>query len=147
MTPYLILDGELLHALKFAAERGVDVSIIMPGIPDKKSAYYLAKTYYPTLLASGVKIYEYTPGFVHAKIFVSDNSRAVVGQSTWITAVFIITLSGATYLYRTSSVVSIEEDFQATKAKCHRVSVAEIENLPFHQKALGLLTRLVAPLM
>ena len=51
----------------------------MPGIPDKKSAYYLAKTYYPTLLASGVKIYEYTPGFVHAKVFVSDNSRAVVG--------------------------------------------------------------------
>ena len=65
--------------MKFAAERGVDVSIIMPGIPDKKSAYYLAKTYYPTLLESGVKIYEYTPGFVHAKIFVSDNSRAVVG--------------------------------------------------------------------
>ena len=147
MTPYLILDGELLHALKFAAERGVDVSIIMPGIPDKKSAYYLAKTYYPTLLASGVKIYEYTPGFVHAKIFVSDNSRAVVGTINLDYRSLYHHFECATYLYRTSSVVSIEEDFQATKAKCHRVSVAEIENLPFHQKALGLLTRLVAPLM
>ena len=147
MTPYLILDGELLHALKFAAERGVDVSIIMPGIPDKKSAYYLAKTYYPTLLASGVKIYEYTPGFVHAKIFVSDNSRAVVGTINLDYRSLYHHFECATYLYRTSSVVGIEEDFQATMAKCHRVSMADVKNRPFHQKCLGLLTKLVAPLM
>lgn len=147
MTPYLILDGELLHALKFAAERGVDVSIIMPGIPDKKSAYYLAKTYYPTLLASGVKIYEYTPGFVHAKVFVSDNSRAVVGTINLDYRSLYHHFECATYLYRTSSVVGIEEDFQATMAKCHRVSMADVKNRPFHQKCLGLLTRLVAPLM
>ena len=147
MTPYLILDGELLHALKFAAERGVDVSIIMPGIPDKKSAYYLAKTYYPTLLASGVKIYEYTPGFVHAKVFVSDNSRAVVGTINLDYRSLYHHFECATYLYRTSSVVGIEEDFQATMAKCHRVSMTDVKNRPFHQKCLGLLTRLVAPLM
>ena len=147
MTPYLILDGELLHALKFAAERGVDVSIIMPGIPDKKSAYYLAKTYYPTLLASGVKIYEYTPGFIHAKIFVSDNSRAVVGTINLDYRSLYHHFECATYLYRTSSVLAIEEDFQATKDQCHRVSTTDVEKLPFHQKALGLLTKLVAPLM
>lgn len=147
MTPYLILDGELLHALKFAAERGVDVSIIMPGIPDKKSAYYLAKTNYPTLLASGVKIYEYTPGFIHAKIFVSDNSRAVVGTINLDYRSLYHHFECATYLYRTSSVLAIEEDFQATKDQCHRVSTTDVEKLPFHQKALGLLTKLVAPLM
>ena len=147
MTPYLILDGELLHALKFAAERGVDVSIIMPGIPDKKSVYYLAKTYYPTLLASGVKIYEYTPGFIHAKIFVSDNSRAVVGTINLDYRSLYHHFECATYLYRTSSVLAIEEDFQATKDQCHRVSTTDVEKLPFHQKALGLLTKLVAPLM
>ncbi|WP_295494262.1 phospholipase D-like domain-containing protein, partial [uncultured Streptococcus sp.] len=147
MTPYLILDGELLHALKFAAERGVDVSIIMPGIPDKKSAYYLAKTYYPTLLASGVKIYEYTPGFVHAKVFVSDNSRAVVGTINLDYRSLYHHFECATYLYRTSSVLAIEKDFQATKDQCHRVSTTDVKNLPFHQKALGLLTKLVAPLM
>ncbi|MDU6700099.1 MAG: phospholipase D-like domain-containing protein, partial [Streptococcus salivarius] len=147
MTPYLILDGELLHALKFAAERGVDVSIIMPGIPDKKSVYYLAKTYYPTLLASGVKIYEYTPGFIHAKVFVSDNSRAVVGTINLDYRSLYHHFECATYLYRTSSVVGIEEDFQATMAKCHRVSMTDVKNRPFHQKCLGLLTRLVAPLM
>ena len=147
MTPYLILDGELLHALKFAAERGVDVSIIMPGIPDKSTVYYLAKTYYPTLLASGVKIYEYTPGFVHAKVFVSDNSRATVGTINLDYRSLYHHFECATYLYRTDSVLAIEEDFQATKAKCHQVTAADVENLPFYQKCLGLLTRLVAPLM
>lgn len=147
MTPYLILDGELLHALKFAAERGVDVSIIMPGIPDKRTVYYLAKTYYPTLLESGVKIYEYTPGFVHAKVFVSDNSRATVGTINLDYRSLYHHFECATYLYRTDSVLAIEEDFQATKAKCHQVTVADVENLPFYQKALGLLAKLVAPLM
>lgn len=147
MTPYLILDGELLHALKFAAERGVDVSIIMPGFPDKRTVYYLAKTYYPTLLESGVKIYEYTPGFVHAKVFVSDNSRATVGTINLDYRSLYHHFECATYLYRTDSVLAIEEDFQATKAKCHQVTVADVENLPFYQKALGLLAKLVAPLM
>ncbi|MDE6091866.1 MAG: cardiolipin synthase, partial [Ruminococcus sp.] len=69
MTPYLILDGELETSLKFAAQRGVDVKIILPGIPDKKMAYALAKSHYRSLIKTGVKIYEYTPGFVHAKVW------------------------------------------------------------------------------
>ena len=79
MTPYLILDDSLENSIKFAAERGVDVKIILPGIPDKKMAYALAKNHYKELVKSGVKIYEYTPGFVHSKIFVCDNEKAVVG--------------------------------------------------------------------
>ena len=106
-----------------------------------------AKTYFPTLLASGVKIYEYTPGFIHAKVFVSDNSRAVVGTINLDYRSLYHHFECATYLYRTSSVLAIEEDFQATKDQCHRVSTTDVEKLPFHQKALGLLTKLVAPLM
>lgn len=79
MSPYLILDDEMETALKFAAERGVEVKLILPGVPDKSVPYALAKTHYAALLASGVQIYEYTPGFVHAKVFVSDNHEAVVG--------------------------------------------------------------------
>ena len=70
MTPYLILDGELETAIKFAAERGIDVKLILPGIPDKKTAYALAKNHYKELIRSGVKIYEYSPGFVHSKVFL-----------------------------------------------------------------------------
>ena len=102
MTPYLILDGELLHALKFAAERGVDVSIIMPGIPDKKSAYYLAKTYYPTLLASGVKIYEYTPGFIHSKQVLADDEVAVVGTINFDYRSLVHHYENAVLLYKST---------------------------------------------
>ena len=79
MTPYLILSNEMITALTYAAKRGVDVKIIMPHIPDKWYAFVLAKTYYNELLDAGVKIYEYTPGFVHAKVFTSDDEKAVVG--------------------------------------------------------------------
>ena len=79
MSPYLILDGEMETALKFAAERGVEVALILPGIPDKEAPYALAKTHYASLLESGIQLYEYTPGFVHAKVFVSDGREAVVG--------------------------------------------------------------------
>lgn len=69
----------LENALKYAAERGVDVRIILPGVPDKYIPFALALTHYRSLLESGVKIYEYTPGFVHAKVFVCDDREAVVG--------------------------------------------------------------------
>lgn len=79
MTPYLILDDEMITALRYCAKRGVETVIIMPHIPDKIYAYLLARTYYKQLLKYGVKIYEYTPGFVHAKVFVSDDIRGCVG--------------------------------------------------------------------
>ena len=79
MTPYLILDEELVNSLIFAAQRGVDVKLILPHIPDKKYAYMLARTYYEQLIRQGVEIYEYIPGFVHAKVFTCDDERAVVG--------------------------------------------------------------------
>lgn len=72
MTPYLILDEEMTSALVFAAQRGIDVKLILPHIPDKKYAYFLARTHYAELIRKGVKIYEYTPGFVHAKNFTCD---------------------------------------------------------------------------
>mgnify|MGYP000441192778 FL=1 len=79
ITPYLILDGELETALRFAAERGVDVHLILPGKPDKWFVYALAKTHYKALISSGVKISEWQPGFTHAKIVIADGVEAVAG--------------------------------------------------------------------
>ena len=79
--------------MAYAAKRGIDVKIIMPHIPDKKYAYLLARTYYPELIASGVKIYEYEPGFTHAKIFVSDDEKATVGSINLISEACICILS------------------------------------------------------
>lgn len=78
-TPYLIVDHEMQTALCLAAKRGIDVRIVTPGIPDKKTIFQLTRSYYPVLLKAGVRIYEYTPGFLHAKSFVSDDEVAVVG--------------------------------------------------------------------
>ena len=93
MTPYLILDEEMKRALMMAARRGVEVVLILPHIPDKPYAFALAKAHYRQLLEAGVQIYEFTPGFVHAKEFVSDGKRAVVGTINLDYRSSIITLN------------------------------------------------------
>ena len=79
MTPYLIIDTDVINTLCFAAKRGVDVRIVIPGIPDKKIVYTLSESYIGILARAGVKIYKYKPGFVHSKVFVADDKMATVG--------------------------------------------------------------------
>ncbi len=147
MSPYLILDGEMETAIKFAAEKGIDVRLILPGIPDKKAAYSLAKTHYRSLLASGVKIYEYTPGFVHAKVFVSDDVKAVVGTINLDYRSLYHHFECAAYLYRTSCIGAIEEDFQKTQSKCRVVTEETIKNEKLKVKVTGFVMKTVAPLL
>ena len=147
MTPYLILDGELATALRFAAQRGVDVKLILPGIPDKKIPYALAKSHYRSLTSAGVKIYEYTPGFVHAKVFVSDNAKAVVGTINLDYRSLYHHFECATYMYKTACIPDIEEDFQQTLAKCREVTAETIKNEKLFYKVTGGLMKLIAPLL
>ena len=147
MTPYLILDGELETALCFAAERGVEVSIIMPGVPDKKMPYALAKTFYPQLMRAGVKIYEYTPGFVHAKCFVSDDCRAVVGTINLDYRSLYHHFECAAYLYGTEAVRDVESDFQATAALCHEVKPRDLRNLNVLTRLSGVLLKAAETLL
>ena len=147
MTPYLILDGELETAIKYAAQRGVDVKLILPGIPDKTLAYSLAKAHYKRLLEAGVKIYEYTPGFVHAKIFTSDDCKAVVGTINLDYRSLYHHYECAAYLYQTSCVADIEKDFQETLAKCRVVTPETIKHEKLKYKILGKLAQFIAPLM
>ena len=79
MTPYLIITDEMTHALSLAAKRGVDVRIITPGIPDKKLIYSITRSFYHNLVQDGVRIYEWTPGFCHAKMSVADDCMATCG--------------------------------------------------------------------
>ena len=147
MSPYLILDGELETALKYAAQRGVDVKLILPGIPDKKMAYALAKSHYRSLHDAGVKLYEYTPGFVHAKVFVSDACRAVVGTINLDYRSLYHHFECATYLYRTPCVANIEADFAETLSKCREVTDESIKNETLPYKLMGSLMKIIAPLM
>ena len=147
MTPYLILDGELMNALTFAAQRGVDVKIILPGIPDKKIAYSLAKTHYKVLTDAGVEVYEYTPGFVHAKVFVSDDIRAIVGTINLDYRSLYHHFECATYMYKTDCIEPIEKDFQSTLAACRKVTPESIKNEKFSYKVMGSLAKMISPLM
>ena len=147
MTPYLILSNEMITALTYAAKRGVDVKIIMPHIPDKWYAFVLAKTYYNELLDAGVKIYEYTPGFVHAKVFTSDDEKAVVGTINLDYRSLYLHFECAVYLYQNEEIPSIEEDFQETLAKCQEVLPSDYKRQKFFDRMAGRVLRILAPLM
>ena len=147
MSPYLILDSELEASLKFAAERGVDVKIILPGIPDKKIPYALAKTHYASLIKSGVKIYEYLPGFVHAKVFVSDDCKAVVGTINLDYRSLYHHFECATYMYKTRCIFDIEKDFIETLEKCKMVTAEMIKKEKLSMKLIGRVMKVMAPLL
>ena len=147
MTPYLILDNEMEAALKYAAQRGVEVKLILPGIPDKKVAYALAKSHYKSLTEAGVKIYEYIPGFVHAKVFVSDQEKAVVGTINLDYRSLYHHFECATYLYKTSCIKDIEQDFQQTLAECREVTLETIKHEKAFYKVVGSVAKILAPLM
>ena len=147
MSPYLILDGEMEAALKFAAERGVEVVLILPGIPDKTAPYALAKTHYASLLESGVQIREYSPGFVHAKVFVSDDREAVVGTINLDYRSLYHHFECATYLHGVACVPQIEADFQATLQKCRCVTPETVRHEKWKLKLTGFVLKTVAPLL
>ena len=147
MTPYLILDGEMETALKYAAQRGVDVKLILPGVPDKKAAYALAKTHYKALTEAGVQIFEYTPGFVHAKVCVSDEEKAVVGTINLDYRSLYHHFECAAYLFRCACVPAIEQDFQQTLAQCRPVTQETIKATGLGYQIGGTLLKFVAPLM
>ena len=149
ITPYLILDGELETALRFAAERGVDVHLILPGVPDKQFAYALAKTHYKALLSSGVKISEWTPGFTHAKLMVMDGVEAVVGTINLDYRSLYHHFENAVWMRRVGSIRDMETDFQNTLARCRTVE-ATLQSVWQGKKLLrlmGLLLKVIAPLM
>ena len=147
MTPYLILYNEMLTTLIRAAKSGIEVIIIMPHIPDKWYAFAVAKTYYKELIEGGVQIYEYTPGFVHAKIFVSDDDTATVGSINLDFRSLYLHFENGVFIYDNPEVQKVEEDFQNTLAKCHKVTVTEVRNRGILMKMAGQVLRLVAPLM
>lgn len=147
MTPYLVLDGVMETALAFAAERGVDVKLILPGIPDKRAAYALAKRNYHRLLDSGVKIYEYTPGFVHAKVFVCDGVEAVIGTINLDYRSLYHHFECAAYMYDTGCIPHIEKDFLKTLNKCRKVTYESIKKEKLITKFVGFIMKAIAPLM
>ncbi len=147
MTPYLILDNEMLTALTFAARRGVDVRLILPGIPDKKYANLLAKGHYKSLVSAGVKIYEYAPGFIHSKVFVSDDAKAVVGTINLDYRSLYLHFECAAYLYKSPVIPDILRDFRQTFPQCRQITEEQVRAQKLVTRLGAAILKLAAPLM
>ena len=145
-TPYLAIDSELQSALCMAAKRGVDVRMITPGIPDKKLVYQLTRSYYPTLLKAGVKIYEYTPGFVHAKSFVSDDKLCVVGTINMDYRSLYLHFECGTLMYGSPAIAQVKADDLETMEKCRRVELSDLK-MTFFGELFNSILRSIAPLL
>ena len=144
-TPYLMLGDDLMDAVLAAAHRGVDVRIIMPGIPDKKLIFRMSRSFYQVLLTGGVRIYEYTPGFVHAKSFVSDDKVATIGTVNLDYRSLFLHFENNSLFYRSGIVARVKEDFLATQAKCSERSPYDRKQYSRRWVVDGIL-RIFAPL-
>lgn len=124
-TPYLMLGHSLMEAFVRAARRGVDVRILMPGVPDKKLVFRMSRSFYPELLAAGVKIYEYTPGFVHAKGCVVDDVLGTVGTVNLDYRSLFLHFENNALFYHASLLGEVKADFLATQEKCRAMRLGD----------------------
>lgn len=122
MTPYLIITDEMNRELGLAAKRGVDVRIVTPGIPDKKVVYQITRSYYAGLVKAGVRIYEYTPGFCHAKQCVSDDEVATVGTINLDYRSLYLHFENGVFLYDCGAVRAVRKDFDEVLPVCREVT-------------------------
>ena len=122
MTPYLIITDELSRALELAAKRGVDVRILTPGIPDKKAIYGVTRSYYARLVANGVRIFEYSPGFCHGKQCLVDGNMASIGTSNLDYRSLYLHFENNVLLYACSCLKDMQRDFAETFDLCREVT-------------------------
>lgn len=146
-TPYLIIDNEMMTALCLAAKSGVDVRIMTPGIPDKKMVFMLTRSYYEQLLEAGVKIYEYQPGFLHAKSFVCDDEIGVVGTINLDYRSLYLHFEDAVWMYQCKAVGDIRQDFMDTLNYCNPISLEFCRNLNIGIRTMQGILRLFAPML
>lgn len=146
-TPYLILDNEMLTYLRNAAKSGVDVRIVTPEIPDKKIVFWMSQSYYQRLLECGVRIYQYTPGFIHAKSFVCDDRIATVGSINMDYRSLYLHFECGVWMYRSSAVMKVKEDALATIAQSREITLEFCKKQPWIKRVVLSVLRLVAPLV
>ena len=145
-TPYLMIGEETVTALKYCAQSGVDVRIVTPGIPDKKAVFFITRSYYRELIAAGVKIYEYTPGFVHAKLIVSDDDFCMVGSTNMDYRSFYINRECGVCCYGKSMVADVKKDILDMISVSREIGEADCKNNVF-VRLLQNVCRIFAPLM
>ena len=135
-----------MNALILAARRGVDVRVVTPHIPDKRAVYWLTRSNYAPLIEGGVKIYEFTPGFIHSKTVVADDLYASVGSCNLDYRSFYLQFENGVWLCGDPAVLSVRDDFLQTLEVCQEITLADCRTLPLFRRLLQSIYRLFAPL-
>ena len=146
MTPYLIIDNELCQTIENAALRGVEVKIIVPHVPDKRIVFEMTQSYYARLMAAGVQIYEYEPGFIHAKCYLADDEYAMMGTINMDYRSLVHHFENGVWMYRCDAVQSIREDFDDTLAKSIHVEQSMLK-VKWYRRLLRALLKVFAPML
>ncbi|MEG0963378.1 MAG: cardiolipin synthase [Lachnospiraceae bacterium] len=146
-TPYLIPDNEMIRALQIAAKSGIDIRIFMPGIPDKKVVYWMGQSYYEQLIECGVKIYQYKPGFLHAKCFVCDDEIATVGSINMDYRSFYLHFECGVWMYHSKAVLQVKEDMLKTIQESEEITLEFCQKRPAIIRTLLGIIRIFAPLL
>ena len=146
-TPYLILDQALLNALCLAAKNGVDVRLVMPGIPDKKNVFTLSRSFYKPLYEAGVKIYEYQPGFIHQKVFLVDDKIATVGTINLDFRSLYLHCENGTVMYKSQCIKDIHDDFVEMIKESHRIDDKDIYKRNIFLRIWQGILKIFAPMM
>ena len=147
MTPYLVVDETVNTALISAAKAGVDVRIMTPHIPDKKTVFFLTRAHYEFLIRGGVKIYEYTPGFLHAKSFAVDDRFATVGSVNLDYRSLFLHFENGALLLDSPAVKDVKEDFLKTLEQCRPYTLADCQKVRWPVRVLRGLLRIFSPLV
>ena len=145
-TPYLIIDFDLTEALIGAARRGVDVKIVTPAVPDKKTVKLMTKSAYPHLIENGVKIYEYTPGFIHEKLIVSDDEYALIGTINMDYRSLVHHYEDGVWIYKSPVIFKVLSEFRATLSLSRPIERSGAR-LTVIERFVRALVRLFAPLL
>ena len=146
-TPYLIVDHETVTVLLMAAKRGVDVRIVTPHIPDKKFVHIITRAYYPILIEAGVKIYEYTPGFIHSKTFLADDTTGVVGTINLDYRSLYHHFECGTFIYKAECLKDLKKDYIETLKICTPITYDFCTNVSLPTRLARAILRIFAPLM
>ena len=146
-TPYFIVDEETLTAIKLAAARGVSITVITPHIADKWYVHLITRSYYRELIEAGVSVYEYTPGFIHAKNLVADGEVGVCGSVNFDYRSFYLQLECGVLMVRSSAIAQMEQDYTKTLSACGQMTLAQMKKEHLGKKLLSSVLRLFAPLM
>jgi cardiolipin synthase len=147
MSPYFILDDEFLNSIKFAAKKGLDIRILLPGIPDKVYINKIAKSYYKTMIDAGVKIFEYSKGFVHGKMMISDDIKAIVGTINLDYRSLYHHFENAVYLYDVDAVIDVKNDMIKSIAESKEITSEDILKQKLSTKIVVYLFKIFEPLL